>query len=335
MDGSFREAAELVSNAFPATLLEEFAFPTKPRPPTGHRNDAIVLLSRIDDAGDIGFVRPHGFARDTMAQPIDRRSLLAGATAGGVTLATSDGWAQSPVAAAAPAVYELRTYHLVHGSMKERLDAYLRDAFIPAARRGRCGPVGAFTVIIGPGSPSVRVLVSHPSIADFLSLPDRLAVDPSYAEAAQPFSDATPEGPPYASLDVKLMQAFPHFPRVEVPEATRSDKARIFELRTYFSHSNKAGSTKIGMFDTGGEFEIFRRTGLTPVFFARDLTGSRLPSLTYLLTFPDLATRDRSWGTFGADPAWRRLIATPGLRDPEITTGIDNQILRPTPYSQI
>ena len=270
-----------------------------------------------------------------MAQPIDRRSLLAGATAGGVTLATSDVWAQTPAAAGAPEVYELRTYHLVHGLMKERLDAYLRDAFIPAARRAGCGPVGAFTVMIGPGSPCVHVLVPHLSIADFVSLPVRLGDDPSYAKAAKPFSDAEPGGPSYSSLEVRLMQALPHFPRVEVPEATKSGKARIFELRTYFSHSDKAGKTKIGMFDTGGEIEIFRRTGLTPVFFAQDLTGSRLPSLTYLLTFSDLATRDRSWGAFGADPAWRRLIATPGLTDPEITTGIDNQILRPTPYSEI
>lgn len=270
-----------------------------------------------------------------MAQPIDRRSLLAGITAGGVTLAISDAQSQSRAVTGAPKVYELRTYHLVHGSMKGRLDAYLRDAFIPAARRAGCGPVGAFTVVIGPGSPGVHVLVPHPSIANFVSLRQRLAVDPSYEKAAQPFSNAAPEGPPYASLEVKLMQAFPHFPDVEVPEATRSNKARIFELRTYFSHSDKAGTTKVGMFDTGGEIEIFRRTGLTPVFFAQDLTGFRLPSLTYLLTFPDLAARDRSWGAFGADPAWRQLIATPGLTDPEITTGIDNQILRPTPYSQI
>jgi len=270
-----------------------------------------------------------------MAHSIDRRSLLAGAAAGGVTLASGGARARSEVAAGAREIYELRTYHLVHGSMRERLDAYLRDAFIPGARRAGCGPVGAFTVAIGPGSPSVQLLVPHPSIADFVSLPERLAADPTYAKAAQPFDNAAPEAPSYASLDVKLMQAFPHFPSVEVPEARRSNKARIFELRTYFSHSDKAGMTKMGMFDTGGEIEIFRRNGLTPVFFAQDLTGPRLPSLTYLLTFPDLAARDRSWGGFGADPAWRQLIATPGLTDPEITTGIDNQILRPTLYSQI
>jgi hypothetical protein len=270
-----------------------------------------------------------------MAHPIDRRSLLAGATLSSVALASADAVAQPRAATPATEIYELRTYHLVHGRMKERLDAYLRDAFIPAARRAGCGPVGAFTVAIGPGSPSVHVLVPHPSIADFVALPGKLAADPSYTKAAEPFANATPEEPSYASLDVKLMQAFPHFPRVEVPDAARSNTGRIFELRTYFSHSDKAGATKIEMFDTGGEIEIFRRTGLEPVFFAKDLTGSRLPSLTYLLTFPDLAARQRNWSTFGTDPAWRKLISTPGLTDPEITTGIDNQILSPTPYSEI
>lgn len=270
-----------------------------------------------------------------MPYSIDRRSLLAGAVVSGVTMASTAARAEPVNATMTRDVYELRTYHLVNGTMRIRLDAYLKDALIPAARRAGCGPVGVFTVSIGPGSPSVLVLLSHRSIADFLALPDKLATDPTYASDAEPYSNATPEGPPYRALDVKLMEAFPHFPRVEIPDATRNNAARIFELRTYFSHNNKAGTTKIGMFDTGGEIDIFRRTGLKPVFFAKDLTGARLPSLTYLLTFPDLATRERNWGIFGKDPAWQRLIATPGLTDPEITTGIDNMILSPAPYSQI
>ncbi|MGK6322558.1 NIPSNAP family protein [Sphingomonas sp. DT-51] len=270
-----------------------------------------------------------------MTLPIDRRALLAGATLGGMTLAGAGAAAQQRVTTATPEIYELRTYHLARGAMRDRLDAYLTNAFIPAARRAGCGPVGVFTVAIGPGSPVVYVLVPYPSIADAIALPDRLAADAGYTAAAAAFTNATPADPPFASLDVKLMRGFPHFAHVELPAATAGNKPRIFELRTYYSHSAKAGATKIGMFDTGGEIEIFRRTGLTPVFFAQDLTGIRLPSLTYMLTFPDLATRERNWGVFGADPAWRRLIATPGLTDPEITSGADNLILAPTSYSQI
>ncbi|MEH3121908.1 MAG: NIPSNAP family protein [Sphingomonas phyllosphaerae] len=267
-----------------------------------------------------------------MSYPIDRRALLAGATLGGLTLATAEAQTPARRAGAAPEIYELRTYHLVNGPMRARLDAYLRDAFIPAARRAGCGPIGVFTVSVGPASPSVLVLIPHPTLADFAALPARLAADAGHAKAGAAFLDATPDAPGFASLDVKLMRAFPHMPRIEVPAGKAE---RLFELRTYFSPSDKAGATKVAMFDTGGEIEIFRRTGLTPVFFAQDLTGERLPSLTYMLTFPDLATRERNWRTFGSDPAWKRLIATPGLTDPEITTGIDNRILGPTSYSQI
>ena len=270
-----------------------------------------------------------------MVYSIDRRSLLAGATAGGMLLASSDAEAQPRAAATAPEIYELRTYRLVNGPMKARLDAYLQDAFIPAARRAGCGPVGAFMVTIGLESPSLHLLVPHASIAAFAALPDKLAADPVYGKDAASFLTLSPADAPYASLDVKLMRAFPHFPRLELPDAVSSNKARIFELRTYRSHNDKAGAAKIGMFDTGGEVEIFRRTGLKPVFFGQDLTGRLLPSLTYMLTFPDLSTREKSWRAFGADPAWQRLSTTPGLTNPDLITGIDNQILSPTPYSQI
>jgi hypothetical protein len=289
----------------------------------------------IDDAADIGFLRRNSSGEDSMTYPIDRRSVLAGAAAGGAALAATGAQAQRRTAAGPRELYELRTYRLVNGSMRARLDAYLRDAFIPAARRAGCGPIGVFTMAIGAGAPGVQVLISHSRIDDFAALPGKLAGDRTYTGAAEPFLGATPEAPPYASLDVKLMRAFPRFSRIELPTAARGNQARIFELRTYFSHNDRAGQTKIEMFDTGGEIEIFRRNGLTPVFFAQDLTGHRLPSLTYMLTFPDYAARERSWRSFGADPAWRKLITTPGLTDPEITTGIDNAVLAPTPYSQI
>lgn len=260
---------------------------------------------------------------------MDRRSILGAAAIAGLALMTEDVTAQPR--ATQREVYELRSYRLVNGPMRERLDTYLRDAFIPAARRAGSGPVGVFTVTIGPDAPSLYVLVPHPTIADFVAMPGRLTSDAAYLRAAASFLRATPADPPYASLEIKLMQAFPHVPHIEVP----GQSARIFELRTYHSHAETAGATKIDMFDTGGELEIFRRTGLAPVFFAQDLTGVRLPSLTYMLTFPDMPTRERAWRTFGSDPAWKKLIATPGLTDPEITTGIDNRILSPTPYSQI
>ena len=111
-------------------------------------------------------------------------------------------------------------------------------------------------------------------------------------------------------------------------------KPRLFELRTYESHSKHANKKKIEMFNTG-EIAIFRRTGLTPVFFGETLIGSKLPNLIYMLVFENMADHDKSWGTFGPDPEWKKLSSTPGFTDPEIVSNISNIFLRPAAYSQI
>ena len=53
------------------------------------------------------------------------------------------------------------------------------------------------------------------------------------------------------------------------------------------------------------EIGIFTRTGLAPVFFGDVLVGHRTPSLTYMLTFEDVADLNKKWGVFGSDPAWK------------------------------
>jgi hypothetical protein len=130
------------------------------------------------------------------------------------------------------------------------------------------------------------------------------------------------------------MVAFEGMPKLEVPGGAGEKKPRIFELRIYESHSKKANAKKVEMFNRG-EIEIFRRTGLAPVFFGETLVGARMPNLTYMLVFENMAAREKNWGTFGSDPEWRKLSANPGYTDPEIVSNITNVFLRPTAYSQI
>jgi hypothetical protein len=130
------------------------------------------------------------------------------------------------------------------------------------------------------------------------------------------------------------MVAFEGMPKLEVPAAAAGNQPRLFELRTYESHSQKANLKKIEMFNVG-EIAIFRRAGLQPVFFGETLIGARMPNLTYLLVYDNMAARDASWGKFGADPEWKKLSTTPGYTDPEIVSNISNVLLRPAAYSQI
>jgi hypothetical protein len=69
------------------------------------------------------------------------------------------------------------------------------------------------------------------------------------------------------------------------------------------------------MFNAGGEIEIFNQTGLTPVFFGEALVGTRLPNLTYMLTFDNMEARDRNWKQFGSHPDWVKLKDQPEYVD--------------------
>jgi hypothetical protein len=87
------------------------------------------------------------------------------------------------------------------------------------------------------------------------------------------------------------------------------------------------------MFNTGGEIAIFRRTGLPIVFFGQAIVGSKLPNLTYMLSFENEEAMKKGWANFGQDPAWKALRDDPQYKDTVST--ITNLVLRPASSSQI
>ena len=87
------------------------------------------------------------------------------------------------------------------------------------------------------------------------------------------------------------------------------------------------------MFEAGGELALFRRVGLQPVFFGRDLVGPGLPCLTYMVVFADAAAREKAWATFRDHPEWVKMRDDP--RYAETVSSIDSALLRPTDYSQV
>ena len=110
--------------------------------------------------------------------------------------------------------------------------------------------------------------------------------------------------------------------------------ARLFEVRMYESNNMGTLRKKVKMFNDG-EIGAFQRAGGQPVFFGETFVGARQPNLTYMLSYEDLAGRDKVWKAFGADPEWQKLRTTPGLSDAEIVSNISNYLVSPLPFSQI
>jgi hypothetical protein len=275
--------------------------------------------------------------RHNPATPMKRRDFLKSSVGAASAAAVSSSLlaraAESPKSVSRE-FYELRLYHLRRGPMLKRFDDFYREAAIPAMTRAGIGPVGVFSVMAGPDSPTMYVLLPHKSIESFASGNDRVRADADYQKAGADFINAPAADPSYVRVESSLLVAFETVPKVEVPATTAEKKPRVFELRTYESHSKKANKKKIEMFNQG-EIGIFRRLHLTPVFFGETLIGSKLPNLTYLLVFENMAERDKNWGAFGSDPEWKKLSSTPGYGDAEIVSNISNLFLRPTAYSQI
>jgi hypothetical protein len=230
--------------------------------------------------------------------------------------------------------YELRKYKLRSGAQQKSTDRYLAEALIPALNRLALTPVGAFSLDIGPETPTLYLLIPSGSLATLIDVEARLWSDNEYLKAGEGFLTAPASEPPFERIESSLMIAFEGWPKLVVPPATPKKSSRVFQLRTYESPTIRDHRRKIEMFHSG-EFDVFRRAGFWQVFFGDKLIGERLPNLTYMLSFPDVSEMNAKWDAFRSDPEWKKLTADSKFSFEPIVTNIDNLILNPTSYSQI
>jgi hypothetical protein len=227
--------------------------------------------------------------------------------------------------------FELRTYEIASEEQKAGFDRFAKEAFIPALNRLGIGKVGVFYP--HEGLSPIHVLIPHPSVDSFATLTERLLDDAEFLVKGSEFLNAPRDNPAYTNLEISLHKAFDAMRMLETPIDV---PGRIFQLRIYESPSVKTNQKKIEMFN-GAEIDIFRRTGLHPVFFGETLAGTKMPNLTYMLVFRDMDERKANWQKFGGDPEWKELRSKPEYGDKVILRdqGITNLYLRPAEYSQI
>lgn len=264
---------------------------------------------------------------------MERRTFLT--MMGAATLGRGSVLAQPGGGKPAPEFYLWRQYILRAGTQPRRLADYLQGALIPALNRVGHTPIGVFEPVAGVPSPTVFTLTPAGSLDALGALEATLQKDEAYLRAAATYLEATAADPVYVRQEASVLAAFPNVPRAEVPAATASKGPRLFELRTYESHNERAHRLKVRMFAEMGEVDIFRRVGLAPVFFGSTIAGPRMPNLTYMLVHENMAAREKNWAAFGGDPEWKKLRATPGYADAEIVSNITTVFLRPAAYSQI
>jgi len=226
--------------------------------------------------------------------------------------------------------YELRKYTLRTGPQLALTQNYFQHALLPALNRIGIPSVGAFRLDIGPETPTFFLLIPSASADTLVHLESKLKVDEEYTQAAHPFLAAPAATPAFVRAESAFLSAFTGWPKLTAPKASK----RIFQLRTYESPTIAAHQRKVQMFNEA-EIGIFVKTGLNPVFFGDTLFSARMPSLTYMLTFTDVAELNDHWRTFVTSPEWKQLSSRPELADAEIVSNISNLYLSPLECSQI
>ena len=259
---------------------------------------------------------------------MERREFVTSAMVmAGVALSGVEGRAMAP---SAREFYQLRKYALLAGPQLALTQDYFEHALIPALNRMAMAPVGAFKLDIGPETPTYYLLIPAGSVEALVNVDLRLAEDVEFVKASAAFWGAPASAPAFVRVESWLLSAFAGWPKIVEPK----NEKRIFQLRTYESASYAGHGRKVQMFNEA-EIGIFARTGLSPVFFGDTLIGSRMPSLTYMLTFADVADLNAKWAVFVNDPAWKELSNRPEYADAEIVSNISNLYLSPLSCSQI
>ena len=214
--------------------------------------------------------------------------------------------------------YEIKIYRIADKIQESKVDAFLKDAYLPALHRAGIPIAGVFKPVEADTAfgKLIYVLIPFKTVDQFMQLPEQLQKDKLYAADGKSFIDAAFNEPPYKRYESIFLKAFMNFPQFVAPKFSNSPSERIYELRSYESATDAKAVKKI-------EFN--------PVFWCEVLLGSHMPNLMYMTTFTDMKSHDEHWKAFGATDEWKKLS---GMEEYKNTVSKANPyLLHPTSYS--
>lgn len=229
--------------------------------------------------------------------------------------------------------YQFKIYSFNTEEQVATVDAYLKNAFMPAVKKQGIDKIGVFKSRISETDTVQKTFVLLPfkSLEQFQTLEDRLLKDSIYLADGNSYIDANFDNPPYARIQSILLRAFPDMPQMEVPDLDSPRTDRVYELRSYESATEKYYRNKVDMFNAGGEIPLFDRLDFQAVFYGEVLSGANMPNLMYMTTHEDMDARNEHWDAFVNSPEWKELIAMPKYKNN--MSHIDMWFLYPTEYS--
>jgi len=111
---------------------------------------------------------------------------------------------------------------------------------------------------------------------------------------------------------------------------------RVYEMRTYYAAEGKLEALHARFRDHTNA--IFKKHGMEIVGFWVPIDGTTGAAtgntLVYILSYPSLDARKKSWDEFGADPEWIA-AKTESEKNGKLVDKVDQVFLTPTDYSPL
>jgi len=214
-------------------------------------------------------------------------------------------------------IYELRTYEAMPGKLPA-LNIHLEVATSLFKKHG-LGVLGFWTDEVGTGG-QVTYMWIYEDVEDRQKKVAAFGSDPAWRQ--QVAEETEREGAIVARTHNIMLQLTPYSPEPKI--TTNVQELRIYEAmpgRLPDLHNRFANHT-IG---------LFKKHGIENIGYWTETFGTS-NRLVYMLGYPSLGDREKSWAAFGADPDWQKARAE-SEKNGTLTVKTYNRILRPTAYS--
>lgn len=113
----------------------------------------------------------------------------------------------------------------------------------------------------------------------------------------------------------------------------QAQQSRLFELRIYTAHDGKLGELNKRFREHTSA--LFVKHGMTLIGYWTPSEGAEAENtLIYILAYPNMGVREKSWQDFRDDPEWQR-AARESRRNGRLVEKVENKFLNATDYSPI
>jgi hypothetical protein len=205
--------------------------------------------------------------------------------------------------------YQLKIYHFKSKAQEDRLDNYFKDAYIPALHRAGLTGIGVFKPLEQDTDKRVYVLIPVKSWKVLEHLDEMLSTDQTYNNDGSDYINAVYNDYPYTRIEIIFLRAIQPMPEPVLPILTGNRDERIYELRSYENPTEKAGLSKMKMFDEGGEGALFKKLDFNAVFYGKVIAGNRMPNLMYMTVFNNKTEREEHWNKFAGTSEWKAIVS--------------------------